>query len=67
MDVRKKVLLDLFASPGTLLPVVGGFSSLILSWAAGGVSLLNFLGIAGILGGLGDGDAADLPPASHRQ
>lgn len=53
MDVRKKVLLDLFASPGTLLPIVGGFSSLILSWAVGGASLLNFLGIAGILGGLG--------------
>ena len=53
MDVRKKVLLDLFASPGTLLPTVGGLSALILSWAMDGGAALNFIGLAGILGGVG--------------
>ena len=41
MDVRRKVLLDLFASPGTLLPTVGGLSALILSWAIDGGSSLS--------------------------
>lgn len=53
MDVRRKVLLDLFASPSTLLPIVGGLSTLILSWAFGGSTALNLLGVAGILGGMG--------------
>jgi len=53
MDVRKKVLLDLFASPGTLIPIVGGVSTLILSWALDGGAAWNMVGMAGILAGLG--------------
>lgn len=52
-EVRRKVLLDLFASPVTLLPVVGGLTALMISWAMGGVGLLTFGGIAGVLGGIG--------------
>ncbi|MBN2021499.1 MAG: hypothetical protein JW809_01780 [Pirellulales bacterium] len=55
MDVRKKVLLDLFASPGTLLPMVGGASALILSWVLDGSAATTCmgLGLAGVLAGLG--------------
>ncbi|HYW78924.1 MAG TPA: hypothetical protein VE890_05070 [Thermoguttaceae bacterium] len=53
MDVRRKVLLDLFAAPSTLLPLVGGVGVLVYSWATGGSSALNWIGLAGILGGVG--------------
>lgn len=52
-DVKRKVLLDLFVSPSTLLPLAGGLSMLMGSWAMGGSALLNFAGVAGILGGVG--------------
>ena len=52
-DVRRKVLLDIFAAPGVLLPLAGGLTALIASWAVGGNPALNFGGIAGILGGVG--------------
>jgi hypothetical protein len=52
-DVKRKVLLDLFASPATLLPVAGGLTLLMASWATGGHGLFNFAGVAAILGGLG--------------
>jgi hypothetical protein len=52
MDVRKKVLLDLFASPGTLFPLVGGLSLLIASWAFSSAAAA-VLGILGVLTGLG--------------
>ncbi len=52
-DVKRKVLLDLFASPLTLLPVVGGVTALLASWAIGGDPVLTFGGLAGILGGIG--------------
>ena len=52
-DVKKKVLLDLFASPVTLLPVVAGTTALLASWAFGGVGMLTLGGIAGVLGGIG--------------
>jgi hypothetical protein len=53
MDVRKKVLLDLFASPGTLLPVVGGLTALLGTWAFNLGAWPGFLGVVGILAGLG--------------
>ncbi len=52
-DVKRKVLLDLFASPSTLVPLAGGLTLLMASWAAGGHGLFNFTGVAAILGGLG--------------
>lgn len=51
---RRKVLLDLFASPWTLLPGVLGASSLLAGWAFdGGASWWLLGGIAGILAGAG--------------
>ncbi|MCP4194045.1 MAG: hypothetical protein GY768_25840 [Planctomycetaceae bacterium] len=52
-NVRRKVLLDIFASPGTLLPIAGGLTALLASWATGGNSTLTFAGLAGVLGGMG--------------
>ena len=52
MDVRKKIFLDLFASPGTLFPVVGGLSLLIASWAFSSAAAA-MLGLLGVLTGLG--------------
>jgi hypothetical protein len=52
-EVRQKVMLDLFASPGTLIPVVAGASALLLSWAIGGDATANAIGIIGIMGGIG--------------
>ncbi len=52
-DVKRKVMLDLFASPGTLIPMVVGISSLLLSWAVGGDPTANAIGIIGVLGGVG--------------
>ncbi len=52
-DVKRKVYLDLFAAPSTLLPLVGGVTVLLGSWALGGNELLTFAGIAGIMSGIG--------------
>ncbi len=52
-EVKRKVLLDLFASPLTLLPVAGGLTALMASWALNGDPTLTFAGLAGVLGGVG--------------
>ncbi len=52
-EVKKKVYLDIFASPGTLLPVAAGLTALMASWAVGGNATLNFAGFVGVLSGLG--------------
>lgn len=52
-DVKKKVWLDVFASPSTLLPMAAGLTALMASWAIGGSPAMNFAGIAGVLGGIG--------------
>jgi hypothetical protein len=52
-DIKKKVYLDIFATPGTLLPMAGGLTSLLASWAVGGDAMLAFVGVAGILASLG--------------
>jgi hypothetical protein len=51
--VRNRVLREIFLAPSVVLPIVAGASSLLLSWAADGVSSLTLAGIAGILGGIG--------------
>jgi hypothetical protein len=52
-EVKKKVLLDLFASPSTVIPVVAGLSSWMLSWAMDGSAMLTMAGLVAILGGVG--------------
>ena len=52
-EVKKKVYLDVFASPGTILPVAGGLTALIASWAMGGNPAMNFAGVAGVVTGIG--------------
>ncbi len=52
-QVKRKVLLDLFVSPWTLVPIVGGLSSWMLSWGAGGNTTLNLIGLAGVVIGAG--------------
>lgn len=52
-EVKKKVLLDLFVSPWTLVPFVGGLSAWMLSWGAGGDPTLNLIGLGGVLLGAG--------------
>ncbi|MEN0110773.1 MAG: hypothetical protein AAF805_08620, partial [Planctomycetota bacterium] len=52
-EVKKKVLLDLFVSPWTLPPIVGGLTAWMLSWAVGGDPTMNLVGLAGVLVGVG--------------
>lgn len=52
-ELKKKVLLDLFASPWTIVPLVGGLSAWMLSWAVDGNTALNLIGLGGIMTGLG--------------
>ena len=52
-EVKRKVYLDLFASPYNLIPLAGGLTSLMASWAVGGDPTLTMAGIAGVLGGIG--------------
>jgi hypothetical protein len=52
-NIRRKVMLDIFAAPGTLLPIAGGLTAFMASWAMGGNAPLTFGGIAGILAGVG--------------
>lgn len=49
-EIKKKAIIDLLAAPITIIPLVGGISSLILSWVAGS-SLLALGGIVGIVVG----------------
>lgn len=48
--IRNKVLLDLFATPETLLPFVGGISMLIVSWAMGWQMMLGASFMSACLG-----------------
>ena len=52
-EVKRKVYLDLFASPLNLIPLAAGLTSLMASWAVGGSSALTLAGIAGVLGSAG--------------
>jgi hypothetical protein len=51
--VKRKVISELFFAPSVLLPIVGGISAGMLSWAMGGNAWLTIGAIAGVLGGLG--------------
>ena len=52
-SVKRKVVSELFLAPSVVLPLVGGFSAALLSWATGGNSYLTGAAMVGILGGLG--------------
>ncbi|WDI43781.1 hypothetical protein [Bremerella sp. P1] len=52
-SVKKKVLLDLFVSPWTIVPIVGGMSAWLLSWGIDGNTALNLIGLVGVMTGLG--------------
>jgi len=54
-DTRKKVLLDVFGHPLTLLPLVAGTACFILSWAFGWPAVLTLGGVFGWL--IGGGSA----------
>ncbi|MCE2810408.1 MAG: hypothetical protein LW850_30600 [Planctomycetaceae bacterium] len=52
--LRKRILREIFVAPSVVLPIVGGASAWLLSWAGGGGSdMLNLVGLAGVLGGIG--------------
>lgn len=52
--LRRKVLLDLLSAPWTLVPSVVGASSLLGAWAAdAGAGWLAFVGLSGLLAGVG--------------
>jgi paraquat-inducible protein B len=44
---------EIFLAPSVVMPIVAGASAWILSWAAGGVGMLNLVGLVGFLGGIG--------------
>lgn len=52
-EVKRKVYLDIFASPWNLIPMAGGLTALMASWAIGGDPTLTLAGLAGVLGGVG--------------
>jgi len=52
-EVKRKVYLDLFASPYSLIPMAGGLTSLMAGWAVGGEQTLMLAGMAGVLAGIG--------------
>ena len=51
--LRKKVISELFLAPSVVLPIVGGASAWLLSWATGGIDAMNLVGLVGVMGGLG--------------
>ena len=51
--VKRKVISELFLAPSVVLPIVGGISAGLLSWAAGGSALLTGAAMIGLLGGVG--------------
>jgi paraquat-inducible protein B len=51
--VKRKVISELFFAPSVVLPIVGGLSAGLLSWAVGGNGLLNAATLLGLLGGVG--------------
>lgn len=53
MDVRFKILRDLLSARSTKLPLVGGLALLVGGWVVGAGATVGYLGLAGILGGLG--------------
>lgn len=51
--VKRKVISELFLAPSVVLPIVGGISAGLLSWASAGNMYLSAAAVAGVLGGVG--------------
>lgn len=52
-SVKRKVISELFFAPSVVLPIVGGLSAGLLSWATGGNLYLTGAAMAGVFGGFG--------------
>lgn len=52
-QIKQKILLDLFITPWSLFPFIGGVSLLILAWATKVYGLLAFGGFLGVVFGIG--------------
>lgn len=52
-ELRKRILREIFVAPSVVLPLVGGASAWLFSWAGGGNDTLNLVGLAGVLGSIG--------------
>ena len=52
-SVKRKVISELFFAPSVVLPIVGGITAGLLSWAVGGNVYLTGSAMAGVLGGVG--------------
>lgn len=51
--VKRKVISELFFAPSVVLPIVGGISAALLSWASAGNAYMTGAAAVGILGGVG--------------
>ncbi len=51
--VKRRVISELFFAPSVVLPIVGGISAGLVSWATGGISSMTIAAAAGVLGGVG--------------
>lgn len=51
--VKRKVISELFFAPSVVLPIVGGISAGLLSWATGGSGYMTGAAVVGVLGGVG--------------
>lgn len=52
-DFRSRIASELLWAPSVALPMVGGASAWLISWAVGGIAVLNIAGLALVLGGVG--------------
>jgi hypothetical protein len=52
-SVKRKVISEIFFAPSVVIPIVGGITAGLLSWAVDGSQILTMASGAGILGGIG--------------
>jgi hypothetical protein len=52
-NLRSRIASELLWAPSVVLPTVAGASAWLMSWAAGGVTLLNLVGLGAVIVGVG--------------